>query len=190
MRLPHYTLRFAGPIFDALLPALAASSPTLAELRAQPALAPFGAAEIRDALLRLALGDQVSPMAAPSCPATELAEGHEVGRYRLPSPYNRMIIEQRLANASPFVLASRVAGTGLVASMLQGVVIRLLTEVEPGARQAWLAAFVERTPLRLFDGDRAITDRDEQRHVISQEVARFCRERLPELVRLGVLEAA
>ncbi len=189
-RLPHCTLRFAGPIFDALIPALSASSATLAELHGEPALAPFGAPEIRDALMRLALGDQVSPMAARTRPAPDPAAGSEARRYRVPSPYNRMVMEQRLANNSPFVLASPIAGTGIVAPMLQGVAIRLLTEVEPGARQAWLSAFVDRTPLRLFDGDRAITDKGEQRRLISQEVDRFCRERLPELIRLGVLEEA
>jgi len=189
-RLSHYSLRYAGAVFDALIPALSTSAPTMAELRAQPALAPFATSEIRDALLRLALGDQISPMAAPARAEPRLGTGSEARSYRLLSPYNRMIMQQRLTHTSPFVLASPVAGTGVVATMLQGVAIRLLTEIEPAARDAWLAAFVERTPLRLFDGGRAVTDKKEQAMVISNEIARFCHERFPELIRLGVLEEA
>jgi hypothetical protein len=187
-RLPHYTLRYAGAIFDALIPALSASAATLSEIREQPALAPFGAAELRDALLRLALGDQISPMATPARSPPGPGKEYEARSYRLPMSYNRMVMQQRLANQSPLVLASPVAGTGIVVSMLQGVAIRLLTEVDPAGRNAWLAAFVERTPLRLFDGARAITDKKEQQLVMSQEIARFCHERLPDLIRLGVVE--
>ncbi len=187
-KLPHYTLRFTGALFDALIPALSESAATVDELAQRPDLAPFGAAQIRDALLRLLLGDQISPMSAPSLPS-RVGAAPAAGIYRVPLPYNRMIMEQRFSDKSPIVLASRVAGTGIVVSVLQAVVIRArLTEVEPADRQAWLRRYVERSQLRLRDGDRVVTDVTEQARLLSQEMARFCAERLPELLRLGGLE--
>ncbi|RYE92234.1 MAG: methyltransferase domain-containing protein, partial [Myxococcales bacterium] len=56
LALPHHTLRFAGPLFDALLPELERSSATAAELALRPALAPFGVRAVGDALMRLLLG--------------------------------------------------------------------------------------------------------------------------------------
>ncbi len=187
VRLPHYTLQYVGPIFDALIPALTQSASTVSELAARPELSAFGPVAIRDALLRLLLGDQILPMAASTKPVAR--SGCE-GPYRVPLAYNRMILAQRLASKNLVVLASPRAGTGLVLSLIHAVALHLLTAVEPGQRDAWLRAFVAERPLKLHDGDRPITDKEEQRRVLAQQIDEFAARRLPELLALGILEEA
>jgi SAM-dependent methyltransferase len=184
VRLPHYTLSFKGALFDALVPALTEAPAPASALARRPALSGFGVPKIRDALLRLALGDQVSALRETPRPRAAPA----AGRYRLPLAYNRMIVEQRLSSKDPMVLASPIAGTGIEVQTLQAVAIRMLTGVEPAGRPAWIRAFVERSPIKLHDGDRLITGVEEQQRVISKEVERFCAERLPALVQLGIVE--
>jgi len=111
-------------------------------------------------------------------------------RYRVPLAYNRMILEQRLANDSLIVLASPVAGTGLGFSMLDAVSLRLLTEVEPEERPAWIRAFVARQPLRLHIRERAVDEHEEKERILAEALERFRVARLPALLRLGILEAA
>lgn len=187
VRLPHYTLQFVGPIFDALIPALVESPATVTDLARRPALASFGAAQIRSSLLRLALAEQVSPMMAPTLPAPP--EALRAGRYRVPLPYNRAILDQRLSSKNLVVLASPIAGTGLVLSMVEAVGVHLLTAVEPEAREAWLRRFVAESPLKLSDKGRPITDKEEQRRVLAQQIDELRVRRLPELLRLGILAA-
>jgi hypothetical protein len=188
VRLPHYTLKFAGPIFDALVPALAEGSATVAELARRPALAGYGATKIRDALLRLVLGEQVVPMTRSTAPVAS-PPAHPA-RYRVPLAYNRMLLEQRLSSKNLVVLASPLAGTGVVLPTVQAASLHLLTAVEPAQRDAWLRAFVAERPLKLHDGDRLVTDPEEQRRILAQQVEELREKRVPELVRLGILEEA
>lgn len=188
--LPHYTLKLAGPVFDALIPALAERVSTVTEIAARPDLAAFGADRIRESMLHLALGGQVVPMqrSTAATDATTDAAGGE--RWRVPLAYNRMILEQRLSNESPIVLASTVAGTGIVVSMLEATAIRALTEVDSSGRSEWIRAFVARHPVRLRAEAQVIEDAGEQARVLGEEVEKFQRGRLRALVGLGVLEAA
>ena len=147
MRLPHYNLQFTGPVFDALIPALVASSSTVAELARRPELARYGAPKICDALLRMtALSDQILPMARSTDPALGAQTPDPAGLYRVPLAFNRTLLEQRLTKKSLVALASPLSGTGHVLPMLQAVCLRLLTTVEPAARPAWIRAFVARQP--------------------------------------------
>jgi hypothetical protein len=184
VRLPHYQLQFAGPIFDALIPALAEGAATVAELGQRPALAGYGAARIREALARLVLGDQVVPMAR----SAPFKAGSGAARYRVPLAYNRTILEQRLSSTNLVALASPLAGAGVALSTLQATSLHLLTAVEPAAREAWLRAFVGRAALELHDGDRRVTDAEEKLRILAQKVEEFRKRRVPELLRLGILE--
>src|SRR5262249_38306663 len=136
VRLPHYTLGFPGAIFDALVAELSDAPAPASALAHRPALAGFGVPAIRDALVRLALGEQVAPLR--EVPPARAAGAAAAGRYHLPLAYNRMIVAQRFSSKDPIVLASPVAGTGIVVPVLQAVAIRLLTEAEPDARPAWI----------------------------------------------------
>jgi hypothetical protein len=189
VRLPHCTLRYQGPLFDALIPALAERSSTLAELASTPSLASFGVDRIQSALLHLVLGDQASPMQR-STPRTSPATGYRghAGLACVPLPYNRMILAQPLSVGSPVVLASPVAGTGFTLPMLQSVCVRLLTEIEPASRKGWIRAFVARQPLKLRIGERTIDDGEEQARVLSEELEQFCVRKLPKLIELGILD--
>jgi hypothetical protein len=185
VRLPHYTLQLVGPIFDALIPALVESSATAAELCGRPELASSGAAKIRDALLRLALGDQILPMARSTAPVPSPGPGP----YRVPLAFNRTILEQRLSHKNLIVLASPLSGTGHVLSTVQAACLRLLTAVEPAGRPAWIRAFVADNPLKLHDGDRLVTDKEEQARILEGQLAELIAKKLPELLRLGIVEA-
>jgi predicted O-methyltransferase YrrM len=186
VKLPHYTLQFPGAIFDALIPLLSASSSTVAELAARPELAAYEPTKIRGAILRLALGDQV----ASALRSTEPLASHDFAgrRYDIPLAYNRMMLEQRLSSRNLVVLASPLTGSGLTLSVLHAACLRLATAVPPSDRSAWIRAFVAEQPITLYDKDQPITDKEEQARVLEQQFADFAAKRIPELLRLGILE--
>jgi SAM-dependent methyltransferase len=175
VHLRHHVLHFDGPLFDALLERLAVRPCTLPELMRDPALAAAGEDAVRRSVMRLLLGEQLAPM--------------QTGTRAVPATYNRMIIEQRLSAKDPIVLASPVAGTGVVIPALQAVSLRLLTGVAPADREAWLHAFVARQPVRLTVGERVVESEDEQVSVLLEQMEKFEAVRLPKLVQLGVLDA-
>lgn len=185
-RLPHGTLPLTGPLFDALIAALAERARTLPELSAVDALRAFKPEQIREALIYAAIGGQILPMQRTTSKAAPAADG----LFRFPLEYNRTILEQPLTPKHPTVLAVPAAGTGLVLSMLETVCLRILTSVPPAERPAWIRAFVERRPLALHVADRQVEEPEEQAGVLSAELARVCRETLPKLLELGVLEQA
>lgn len=185
VRLSHYTLQYVGPIFDVLIPALTGTAATASELALRPELASFGLAKIRDALLRLALGDQILPMTR----STPAAPAPGQGPYRVPSAYNRMVLEQRVSREGLVVLASPISGTGTVLSTVDGVCLRLLTSVEPAARPGWIRAFLAQRVLALHDGDRRVDDPAEQERALARHLESFTATRLPELIALGIVEA-
>ncbi|CAN5849355.1 methyltransferase regulatory domain-containing protein [soil metagenome] len=180
----HHVLRCTGAIFDALLAALAEGSATGAHLARRPELTGFGAEQVRAALLRLLLADHVAPVHGVTLAvATTADEPHTV-----PSAFNRMILQRRLSSEIPIVLASAVAGTGVPLTALEAVAIRLVTEVPPAERRAWVHAHFGREELRMTIRDRAIESEEEQSAVVFEGLARFERERLAKLVELGLLE--
>jgi SAM-dependent methyltransferase len=182
VRLPHHTLHFAGAIFDALFPALAAGSTAVTELTRVPALAAFDSTRLREAVVRLVLAGQVSPTISATRAAPVPA-----GKLRIASAYNRMMLRERFATDDPIVLASPVAGTGIPVPVLEAVTLRLLTEVpEPEWRQ-WIATFVQREPFRLKVGDRAVVDDEARIQVLLNQVEPFRSRRLPRLIELGIV---
>jgi SAM-dependent methyltransferase len=175
VRLRHHVLRYDGPLFEALVARLAAGACALPELVCEGVFAGAGEDAVRHALLRLLLGERVVPMQG---------DAHSVAR-----DYNGMILAQRLTTEDPIVLASPVAGTGVVVPALQAVSLRLLTGVAPAERAAWIRAFVKRQPLRLTVRDRAVETEEEQVQLLAREVERVRTDRLPKLVELGVVDA-
>jgi len=186
VRLPHHALQLAGPLFDALVARLAEGQATVRELAADPALAPFGLERVRDGVVQLLLGEQVTPALAGARPLPPAAPSDRA-RPGIPLAYNRAVLEQRLSNKHPIVLASPAAGTGVVVPPLQAVALRALTMVEPQDRAAWIRAFVEREPLRLLVRERPVVDKAEQAAVVAAEVDSFEARRLPKLIALGIV---
>jgi SAM-dependent methyltransferase len=183
-RLPHRVLRFQAPLFDALIPALAEGASTMDELARRPDLASAGRDRIRESLLLLLVAGQVIPMARPAPPEPAPASA----LYRLPLAYNRMMLGQRLSAENPILLASAAAGTAMVLPQLDAISLRLLTEVAPEQRPAWIQALVARQPLRLRVGDRWIEEADEKARIISDQLEQFRARRLPKLLDLGIVE--
>jgi SAM-dependent methyltransferase len=184
-KLPHYTLKLSGPIFDALIPALTHRTRTVAELAADPALASFGIDTIRDSVRNLLLCGQIVPMPRESV-ASKVNGG---ARHRVVLAYNRAILEQPISAKMPFILASPVAGTGITVTLLEAIVIRALTEADPEGRHDWIDALIDADPLEMRVAGKTITDASEQKRVLREELAKFEGEKLAKLVELGILDS-
>jgi SAM-dependent methyltransferase len=184
VQLPHHTLHFAGDIFDALLPALGAGASSVEDLARDPTLAGYGTARLREALVRLALGGQVTPMTARTRAAPEPARS---ARLRVPSAFNRRVLREATSGDAPIVLASAVAGTGVSVPRLDAVTLRLLTEVPEGEWRAWFEALERDNPLRLKVGDRPVAG-EEAFRVLVAHLESFRARRLPRFVELGIVE--
>lgn len=186
VKLPHHTLHYSGAIFDALLPALEGGATTVPALAARSDLLGFGLPRIRDAVMRLALGDVIVPMLRPTSSGAAPADT----QYRLPLAYNEAAVLDGLSSESPITLASTAAGTGLEVSTIDAVAIFLLTHVPSSERRGWVRARCQRESFRLTVQGRSIHSRDEQEATLLREVDRFSTTRLPKLVELGVMERA
>jgi SAM-dependent methyltransferase len=182
-RLPHHTLRYAGEIFDVLLPLLDEGAATVPALMEHPELRRFGLPRVRDAVMRLALGEAVVPM----LDATKKVGAPPEGRYRLPLPWNRAVVREGLESETPVTLATTAAGTGLELSSVDAVAVFLVTEVAPDERRAWLANRCGRETFQLRVEGKVVQGKEERVRILSEEIGRFLATRLPKLVELGVL---
>jgi SAM-dependent methyltransferase len=151
-KFPHNTLNFHGSIFDALIPALVARSASVSELARSPELAGFSRDQISASVRNLAIGGRVVPMLRSAGPAAR-AEALCV-----PLAFNRAALAA--APADRVVLASPVAGTGVIVSTEDAASLRACVDAE-GATAP----------------------------VSSGALERFRLERLPKLLQLGVVEA-
>jgi hypothetical protein len=91
-----------------------------------------------------------------------------------------------LSNDRPLVLASEVAGTGVPLTMLEGVILRLLTEVPEPGWPAFVEAFARHQPFRLRVSDRTVEDGPEKVRILLERIEPFRQARLPTLVELGI----
>ncbi len=182
---PHRTVKLDGPVFAALHAVIADGASTLDVLVERPELASFGIDKLRAALLRLVITDNAIPMQTSGRPANTTADGS----FTIPSVYNQMML-RRLSGDTPIVMTSTVAGTAFPISTLDGLALRVLTEVTPPKREAWVRDFVGKNVLRLAVGDRVLEDQAEQRSVILEAVQKLRAHRLAKLVELGVLATA
>jgi SAM-dependent methyltransferase len=181
VQLPHRALSLDGPTLAALFAALAAAPTTLPALAARPELAGVGLEALRTALLRLVVAEQVVPMRAP---LAVIAPGaHDL--YRVPSIYNQTML-RRLSTDAPIVMVSTVAGTAFPMSALEGLAIRMMTEVARGERERWVEELVGRSVLRIRIGERVLEAPAEQARAILDTVEQL-RPRLPKFVELGIL---
>ncbi len=181
--LPNRSLLFTGPLFDAVIATLALRSSTVGELAITPSLALFGVDAIRQAVLRLLMGKDIIPVRSSS--ETPDVTG---SRYRIPSAFNRAILTQALSRNHAIVLASPVAGTGVGISMLHAVSLRLLTEACPDDRAAWIRAFVDANPLRVWEHGRPVDAKADLARVVGVQFEQFCATRLSKLIELGIVE--
>jgi SAM-dependent methyltransferase len=181
VRLPHRTVSLEGPTFAALFAALAASPSTLPALAARAEHAGLGLDALRAALLRLGVAEQVIPMREPGRPYVSGADD----LHRVPSVYNQTML-RRLSTDAPIVMVSSVAGTAFPMSALEGLAIRMITEVAAPDREKWVEELVGRSVLRIRVGDRVLEDRADQRRAILDTVEQL-RARLPKFIELGIL---
>ncbi len=180
--LPNHTLRYSGAIYDALVPALRAGAQTIATFAERPDLATFGAARIREAITHLLLSESISPMIEPT-----RAPSAEPRKLRIPSAYDRFVLQRGLLSETPTILASRAAGNGVRLSKLECAALTCFVEVEPARRTEWLKAFCREGVSYMMVGDRVVTDPKEREVSVLAEVEKFRVTRLPKLVELGIV---
>ncbi len=180
---PNGSLAFTGPLYDAVIAALASRSASVRELALTPPFASFGVDAVRQTVLRLLMGNDVIPVSAS--PEPPRATG---SRYHVPSAFNRAVLARPLAQDHAVVLASSVAGTGITVSMLDAVLLRALTEVSAEHRSAWIRAFVGSNPLRVSDHGRTSNEKTDLAEVVEGQLEDFCVSRLPKLSELGIVE--
>jgi hypothetical protein len=185
-KLPHHTIHYTGSIFDALAPALEAEAATVATLASRPELLGFGLARVRDAVMRLLLGEAIVPRFERSHAASTPSEAS----YRLPSAYNQAALRAGLENDTPIALATTAGGTGIEVSSVEAVAVFLLTDVPYEARSEWVRTRCGRETFRLMVQGRAVHAKDEQVRVLTEDIERFYVTRLPRMVELGVLARA
>ena len=181
--LRHHTMHFDAPIFDALFAALGEGAQTGAALTAR--LGTFDAAAVRAALTRMVVGAHAAPMQK----ATTRANVQDTPMFTVPLAYNRMILQQPVASDLPIILASPVAGTGITIPALMAIAIRLLTEVEPSQRKAWVSKVFGRTEVKMQLAGRSIDSAAERCQLVHDELETFQRERLAKFVELGLIGA-
>jgi hypothetical protein len=182
--LHHRTLKLDAPVFEPLFGAIASGAKTFAELATRPELTTFGVDKLRAALLRLILCDTAIPM-RESAPHRAPPDG----AFRIPSVYNQMML-RRLSSDTPLVMTSTVAGTAFPISALDGLALRVFTEVAPPKREAWVHDFVGKNVLRLAVAGEVVEGQDAQRRLILDGVEKLRAHRLDKLVELGVLAPA
>jgi SAM-dependent methyltransferase len=183
VRLPHRTVDVRGPTFDALFAALAEGATTLPALVAQGGkLAGADLDELRAVLTRLIVAEQVIPMRAPTRSVAASADD----LFSVPLPYNQTML-RRLSSEMPLVMVSPVAGTGFPISALEGLALRMLTEVAAPERERWVDDLLARSVLRIRIGDRVLDDQADQRRAILDTFDQLGTRRLAKLVELGIL---
>jgi SAM-dependent methyltransferase len=178
--LPNHTLRFNGPVFDDVLPALAEGAASVAALTARPELAQFDRARVRDAILHLILGDRLEPMRGPTKAA-------KIGRLTVPSAYNRWILNRGFAADVPVILASERMGNGVSLSMVDAAAMHCALEPDATKQKEWIRVFCAESLTHLIVGDRRVEDKAELEAIVTDAVERFRRTRLLEMIELGIL---
>jgi SAM-dependent methyltransferase len=185
VQLHHRTVAVEGPALDSLFAGIAEGATTLPALAQRGELAGFGMDKLRAALVRLIVAEQVVPMRAPT--RAIVASGDDL--FCVPSVYNQAML-RRLSAENPIVMASTVAGTAFPISALEGLAIRLLTEVASPDREQWVRDLVGRSVLRIRIGDRVIEDQADQVRAILETLEQLCTRRLAKLLELGILAPA
>jgi len=176
--LPNHTMRFNGPVFDALLPLLERGAASVDDLA--PRLSAFDRARVRDAVLHLLLGERVAPMQR----ATTRGEARD--GLAVPCAYNRWVLQRGFVPDVPIVLASEVLGNGVPLTMVEAAGLHCALERDDAARAAWLRSFVADLD-HLVVGDRRVSDKNELEAIVTREAKRFEVERLPRMIELGVV---
>jgi hypothetical protein len=170
-------------LFEALISSLEQGAASVDDLITRPGLVGFGKQALRDGLMRLVIAGQLTPFLRSTRTQSEAGNAMQ----GVPVEYNRMILQRRLSPDLPIALCSPVAGTGISITMLQAVAIRLLTEVEPAQRPAWIRALFEAQPFTLKVGDQAENDKVPAVLELLMETERFRVQWVPKLIELGVL---
>jgi hypothetical protein len=182
VKIAQYTLDFSGAIYDAILAVISKGAASARELAARPELAALGVKRLGEALMNLTLGGEVVPM-GEGAKAEAPSE-----RYRAPVAFNRAVLADE-SMQRPRVLASPVLGTGLAVTLLDVLLLQLLTSVEPARHASWIRAFAHRTKAPLAVGNKTVSDPAEMVRVVGRELEAYRARSVPKLVELGILEA-
>jgi len=175
-----------GPLYQALIDALAGGSLRLSELlRAVPTTGAKPEELIRAADAGVAMGMfEVMSGRLPPSPSESPAA------IAVPLAFNRTILESGSLGGRPVALASRRSGTGLPLGDLEAAI---LLDLADGGR----AGLAGRVVARLIASGRAlqqdgkpVTDETTRGQIVAQACESFLTTRFPQLLAAGVVEAA
>ncbi len=119
-QLPNHLLRFRGPIFDALVPAMREGAQTIPTLLARPELKGVPEERVREALLHMLIGGAITAFVEPT-------ESRATPRPRVASAYNRHVLTRAMSSDVPAVLASSALGNGVRLTKPELVALAALT---------------------------------------------------------------
>jgi SAM-dependent methyltransferase len=184
VELPHHTLHYSGEIFDVLLPSLEQGAKTAVALSSRPQLAGFGVTRIRDAILRLALGGQVTPMQGETRRASQPPSDATL---TIPSAYNRWVLTEAIHRETSAFVSAPLAGTAIEIPLVEALAMVLLTQVDPAERLTWLREQCTRKTFRLYLSEVQIEVPEERARILAGEIERLRTERVPKMLELGIL---
>jgi hypothetical protein len=181
-KLGSYTLDYKGPVYDALVPALADGPVTAMQLAQRKELVHLGQARIGDCLKNLVLGGQVVPMRALSVSSSK-------GPWRIRLPYNEAALEDAVFGERPLVLACPATGAGMHLSLLELMALHQLVHSGDDDSGPWLARIATKREFPIAVGERKIKDVHELGRILPRELEKL-RSNVPKLIELGILEPA
>jgi hypothetical protein len=177
VKLAPYTLDFSGPLYDALIPAIAEGAADVGELATRPKLQPFGAERVSFGLQNLAVGAQAVPMRRASKRTT-------AQRYAIPLAHNRAALARSLESDVPLVLAAPQTGSGVTVSLVDAMCLHLLANLEPSKRKPWVRTLAAGRKLPLAGTGEDLVA------AVMREFDGFTSKLAPKLAALGILEPA
>jgi SAM-dependent methyltransferase len=173
VRLPHFILRYDEPIFDTLIPRLANNPASMQELSLENDFAQIDRDTLRKAILRLLVVGQLVPM--PHDAPTSAIE------------HNRAVIQEGWARREPVILAMTPGSAAITVSHLQTLAMHLVSSNAPKDRAQAVRDFVSQHPLKLWEKDRAVTDKAEQLALIEGEVRAYESKDHAKMIALGIV---
>jgi len=146
-----------APIFTPLVAALADGARQVSALHRLPTLASFPLEALKDALLLLIMSRQAATTAKPTQrPATPPAVPGDRPPLAIPDRFNRIVLEQRLADGSVVILASRSFGNGIQIVTAEALALLALIHVPRDQAARWGADFFARHKQALLSGGKPV----------------------------------
>lgn len=136
--------------------------------------------------LRLLVAKKIVEVGAP----TRSFDPAGTSRYTIPLAYNRAVLERPYSTQLPTLLAAPATGGAIRIDPAEAVAIRLLGEVAPDDRDAYLAAQFGKPGIEMKIDDRVLDAPEERIGAIREAVEAAEKKLVATFVELGILAPA